>query len=509
MYYESQLARTRRQYHHRIAEFLEEKHLRDLGAEGEADSTTAMIAHHAFAAQDWPRAVQYQTLAGQYTQRLFANTAAIDHFTKALQAAETFSAEDTARQRQIAHAALGELYTTTGQFEAAFEHLEKTRALAAQAQDTDAQARASRWFARAHEMRGEYDAALEWIGKGLATLGERQTAETVQMRIISGLIQIRQGRLDQALEECLASQKLAEQLNEVAGLARTYVLLGFINVQRGNSSTALEHFDQALSLYTRAGDLAGQATTHNQRANAYFNIGQWTAADAAYREAQKVFQQLGDRYNYAITDINLGELALNQGRLDEAVAFYRSALRAIEQIGGSPYLVGVCHNNLGATFIRRGDLPIGRGHLRQAQVSFEQAQSRDFLPELERHFAEAALVAGEWAEAETRGGQALALARELDMQNEVGIDLRVLGEIALAQNNPALATERLSESLKILNELGEVYQGARTRLTLAQLHTAQAQATEADALLDQCEATFKQLGAELDWRHAQDLRAKF
>ena len=68
-------------------------------------------------------------------------------------------------------------------------------------------------------------------------------------------------------------------------------------------------------------------------------------------------------YNRSFAENNLGGIALNQGRLDEALDYYHSALEALARIGGSEYVLGALHNNLGATYIRRGEIEAGRDHL--------------------------------------------------------------------------------------------------------------------------------------------------
>ena len=119
--YESLLARTRREYHRKIAQFLEINRSDPRSPTGDV----ALLAHHAYAGQDWPRALIYQIEAGQHAQRLFANHEAIDHFNKALHCADQLPPDDTAAQRLSIHTALGELLTTTGQYEpgaGAFEY---------------------------------------------------------------------------------------------------------------------------------------------------------------------------------------------------------------------------------------------------------------------------------------------------------------------------------------------------------------------------------------------------
>ncbi len=162
--------------------------------------------------------------------------------------------------------------------------------------------------------------------------------------------------------------------------------------------------------------------------------------------------------------------------------------------------------NLGHTFIRRGEIEAAYQHLRASQDYYEQAQARDFLPEMHRYFAEAALIAGELTEAQAQGERSLHLARELAMRGEQGCALRVLGEIATAQEQFDQAKEYLQESISILEEVGDAYEGACTRLSLAQVHAYRAESTECLVALDHCIPVFERLGAALDLPAARALQ---
>ena len=157
------------------------------------------------------------------------------------------------------------------------------------------------------------------------------------------------------------------------------------------------------------------------------------------------------------------------------MTFYRRALHTLEQIGGSRYVLGVLQMNLGATFIRRGEVDAAHEHLGVSQEHFEQVQARDWLPELHYHWAEAALRASEWSEAETQAQLSLSLARELEMQGEEGKSLRVLGESALAQAQFAQAQACLDASVSLLSQVGDAYAGARSQLALARLQQQEQQ----------------------------------
>jgi tetratricopeptide (TPR) repeat protein len=137
---------------------------------------------------------------------------------------------------------------------------------------------------------------------------------------------------------------------------------------------------------------------------------------------------------------------------------------------------------------------------------FEKAQARDFLPELHRHLAEATLLTGDLAKAETEAEEALALARELAMPAEEGSSLRVLGDVARQQGETAVAITRLEESVAILEEVDDEYQLAHSHFALAQAYAAADRLDEAHAMLTACLAVFERLAATLDVTAVQALQ---
>lgn len=482
VYYHSLPLRTRRSYHGQIAAYLEAHN-------GDA----SLIAQHAFLGEDWLRALRYQALAGRQAQRLFAHHEAIDHFEKVLTCANHLPMDVTMAHRQTAHAALGEILTTLGRYEEAGPHLLAARAEAQIGGDRDGEVRAIRWLAHWCQLRGDFSTAAELIEQALILLGGVETSEAIQLHLLAGLIQARQGQFDQAEEQACIAQRSAETQQEPIGLARAYRLLAQINTQRGDNRSAIEQAQQAVQLCDRAGDLEGQATALNLLANAYFNAGQWAQASRTYYEVRDRFDRLGDVYQRAFADNNLGEIARHQGCLDEALTYYQAALRGMEQIGGSAYTLGVLHNNLGAVYSRQGELEIAQQHLHLSRSFFTEAQARDILPELQRHEAEIALAQGDEAAALAYAQQSFDLAQELGLQGEAALAQRVLGEIALARNELTAALKFLQDSAAVLDELGETYQAARTRLSLAQVDVAQGQFEAARSEIERCLPIFEQL----------------
>ncbi len=492
--YSSLAVRARREYHRRIAHYLDENRA---GGWGNGQSILPVIAQHAYLGQDWPTALRYQIQSGWRAKQLFANMEAIDHFTKALECTKHLEDNDTRHARMIIQASLGELLVNTSRYEEAEAHLLSAFSLAKTMNDVDLQANVGRWMARSYELRGMYVEAFAWIERGLAALDQRETAESAQLLLIAGLIHIRQGDYDSATARCQQALSIAESLGEVTARARAYNLLGITHL-RSNSQMAIENFQRAFNLYQAAGDLYGQATSHNLVANAYFNLGHWRQADAHYRQARQLFDQIGDVYNWAMADNNLGGIALYRGHLDDALAFYQEALLSLKKIAASDYVLGLLEMNLGATFIRRRELEEAARYLQSSQQRFAETQTREFLPELYRHQSRAALLNGKLYEAGSAAKKALHLSRELAMRDEEGAAQALLGEIALAQGDHDDAMKWLTESVTILEEIGEEYLLGRSRFALAQAYASLQNNEQALALLAPALETFERLEAALD-----------
>lgn len=492
--YNSLAVSSRKTYHRLVAAFLEDGRT---SGWGDVDSLPPLIAHHAYMGEDWPRALKYQLAAGEQAQNLSANEDAIDHFHKARHCAAQLDDLATAVARQKIHLALSQLYIGTGQYEQALEHLPVAYELAESNQDAAGKTAVCRWWARLHELRGEYPQAFTWIENGLADETQRNTAEYAQILLIAGLINIRQGQQDEALEQCRAALEIAQQLGEVTALARAYNLLGITSLS-SDSNEAIERFQRAFELYLQAGDVQGQATSHNLIANAYFNLGRWRKADFHYRQALRIFEQIGDIYNQAIAHNNLGGIAKNRGQFEEALDYYQKGLQLTEKIGGSTWIAGVFHMNLGATFVLQEDTAQAYHHLHQSRRYYEQVQSKDFMAEALRYLAEAALLDGDLEQATAWAEEGIALADELEMAVDAACCRCVLGQIAMAQDDLSKAEAQLRQSVTMLEPLSDEYQLARSRYWLACLLLVTGAKQEAQKLLAQAQTAFTHLDAALD-----------
>ncbi len=496
--YDTLLYTQRQQLHRAVAEAL---------VETQPEALT-QIAYHAYAGELWPLSLRYNLLAGEQAKQLHATQQGIDFFQKSLHSAQQLPESDTVDERKRIHLSLGELYVTTGQYEEVGEHLKTSLFLARLQGDHETEAQSCRWYARSHEQKGEYTLSMTWLGRGFSALNGSTSLEEAELSLLSGLIHVRQGNFDKAVEHCQRSLQVGEALSNIAILARTFNLLGIIDL-RSSSGGAIERFQESLKQYEQIGNVYGQATSHNLIANGYFAKGELSLADLHYRQSLDLFTQIGHVYNQVLVNNNLGGIAIKQGRLDAALGYYQRALRQLEQIHGSLWVFGALHLNIGNTLIHRKDLNGAAEELQLALAYFDQARIRDLLPELYGLFAELSWRQHDLTEAERYGQQSLELARELEMPREEGHNLRIMGEIALARGNLDQAQTYLAQSYQLLSEAGDEYESAKTQLSFAQLHIRQNQPASAQKALMACKVIFERLEAQLDLQQVNQLLGEF
>ena len=108
------------------------------------------------------------------------------------------------------------------------------------------------------QLRGDYDAALDWYRKSLAIaeqLGDRagMAASYHQLGIVAQL----RGDYDAELGWYRKSLAIAEQLGDRAGMATSYHQLGIVAQLRGDYDAALDWYRKSLAIKEQIGNRAG------------------------------------------------------------------------------------------------------------------------------------------------------------------------------------------------------------------------------------------------------------
>jgi DNA-binding CsgD family transcriptional regulator len=367
------LARERKALHRAIAEAIERVHGPSPAA---LEAHVADLAYHFYEAEVWDRVLPYAPRAGERAQALYAPRAAVEHFTRALEAGRRLDAEPPSNLLR----ACGQAYETLGDFEAARAAFEAALEQARAAGDrcTEWQALVdlgAAWMGRSYERGGEYyRSALELARQ----IGERDPRPVARTLNCVGNWHTNLEQPAQAVHHHREALALFRAVDDRRGIAETLDHLGMASYLGGDLIEAREHFEQAVALLRELdhrhglasalatlaiasggghfGDLmvlpttepggprrdaeaaleiardigwrAGEAYALNCVANTCLATGAYTRATEAARGALRLAEELEHREWIVHAECTLGTLYLDLLALSEARTQYDRAIAA-------------------------------------------------------------------------------------------------------------------------------------------------------------------------------------
>ncbi len=500
--YDNLLVARRRELHRAVARALEEQYA------GRLDSQLDALAFHYERGGLWPRALDYRLRAGAWAQRVYANAAAADHFTYALDIISHWERgpssllEDEAafppvkrgffsRQRASALTARGDVRALIGQYP---EALADYRA----ALDCGgvAKTRADiHWrIGAVYEKQSRYDDARHALEAGLKLVEKHQHSHA-RPRLLAtlGWVHIRSGQLDLAEQAARHSLELVDEQRAPREAAQAYKTLGGVYFRRGNWEQAASHWQRSLELAERANDRRETGRLSSNLGLVAVRRSRFDEAIDYFKHALESLERIGDVEATATIYNNLGGACSMAGRYDQAREYYQKSLLAHLDLGHA-LEAARCLLNLGELARKTGDLPAAIDHLTRSRDAMEKLGAAESLPEAHRQLAAAYLSANDLPSALQQGQCALDYARKIGNRLEEGISHRVLGQVARAQFDYDLAIEHLNVSQAILSELNSQDELAQTFVELVALEAACGNETQMRAWRERALEIFKQLG---------------
>jgi DNA-binding CsgD family transcriptional regulator len=260
--YSGLLARERQALHQALAEAIEQ--LADAvpaqdasGAAARREAHLEDLAYHYYAAGRWELALAYGQRAGEKAQRLYAPQAAINQYTRALDAGARVPRAPVG----VIYQQRGQAYETVGDFECALEDYTHALVAARAAQDRLLEwqsllALGFLWSGR------DYQQAGVWLEQARA-LAEELADPVLRARTLNRLGNWlgNTGRIEEAQTAHQEALRLFESRGDRRGMAETLDLLGVIYGFQGDNATAVRHFGRASELFRSLGDQRSLSTT--------------------------------------------------------------------------------------------------------------------------------------------------------------------------------------------------------------------------------------------------------
>ena len=180
--------------------------------------------------------------------------------------------------------------------------------------------------------------------------------------------------------------------------------------------------------------------------------GNQTSAEALLVCALALWEALGDEGGIARTRAGLANAALARGDLDNARAGYEAAIALAAP--GNARDSATWHNNLGVTYVRRGDLDGAERAWRACLPLFEDLDDKRSVAIILDNLGGIATVRGDLEAAFALHGRALAIKRGIKDTRGIGVTLHNMGSIAFKDGDYRRARDLFAQGFAALEEVG-------------------------------------------------------
>lgn len=249
----------------------------------------------------------------------------------------------------------------TNQLISAQSKVTEARLLYRNAEDERGQARALLFEGILLEQRWESIKAAACFAQALAYAVRIQN-ELVRADVLRswGELNINQGYLEQAAEQCDVAGDLYERCEQPPSRAHTLRLSGRLRMLRGQSKEAVAKFLQAMEVYTKLGESRNCAHVAYFLSEAYLYLGQTDEASAVCTHALHVYGEAEDSLGQANCQFRQAQIATIRGEYVRAERLCDAAMEIYTD----------CSDRMG-----QGEIELCRGEMLRQQTRYDEAGS--------------------------------------------------------------------------------------------------------------------------------------
>ena len=324
---------------------------------------------------------------------------------------------------------------------------------------------------RVYWNQGKLEQAQEWTEKAF-DLAERllDPDELARLLYHAGIRYHRQGANKLAEAHWLRSLEISEETGDLVMQARLYQNLGWQSETMGHYRLALERLEKGIELAQQCGDISSLSFIYETLGETYFVLGEWNKAIDSFQQSLNLSEQAGLRKVTSRVFSVLGDIYRIQGKWTAADECYQRALTALTATGSPQSLF---HVNLSLGLIN-----MERKRYAKAQEYLDKCWSitshgfgfTSRMASVKSTMGELAIRIGALGEAEAHANEAIELAREADVKQELAHATMVKGIVEIHRRNWSQALEHCQFARQVFEELGDKYNTGRIHAVYGQLY---------------------------------------
>ncbi len=222
------------------------------------------------------------------------------------------------------------------------------------------------------------------------------------------------GEYEEADEYYSHSLEIYKKLNDLNGIAQTYLNFGALYGIRGDYEEALSSYQKSLEIAEELGDKRGIASALQGIGNVHHTKGDYEEALSSYEKSLEIAEELGDKRIISQIIHNIGIICQNRENPEEALSYYEKSLKIKEELGDRRGIAFTLH-----------------------QVGNVQYDKRDYEEALSSY------------------KKSLEIAEELGDKRAIGRIIHNIGNVQYDKRDYEEALSSYKKSLEIAEELGD------------------------------------------------------
>jgi predicted ATPase/DNA-binding SARP family transcriptional activator/Tfp pilus assembly protein PilF len=267
--------------------------------------------------------------------------------------------------------------------------------------------------------RGEFATATTELERACDYFGAAGSTRHLALALRRlGVVRWRAGAYAEAGEYLDRSRALQESLGDYWELGRVYSALAGVAFEQGDAQRALGRAHEALRLYEASDDRRNVAAVRGNLALVYMRLGQFDMALQHNGYDLEACRDLGDRHGTAVALANRAWIYRDSGDLEGALRCAREALQMTEQVGDS-WEAARQGAEIAHIYQLQGKPALALDQYERALPVLRAHGGRYYVVAPLLHTAEVDLELGHHGEAASLVEEAMALAQELGLEDDV------------------------------------------------------------------------------------------
>lgn len=287
----------------------------------------------------------------------------------------------------------------------------------------------------------------------LAEKKELQTPEFVLALVAQGPRLAAQKKFQEAEAIYQLARKVAEGINDRAGVVAAINATGQLYEVQGKFDSALTFYEQGLAIVRETKDQAKIAETLYNIGQIHNVRGNLDTAAKFYQESLKLREDLRDKAGMGDVLNRLGVLQSKRGNFAGALELYQQSL-TVREGQGNRSQIAATYNNIGNAYHGQGLYDLALENFQKSVAEYDAAKNRRGMAMPLSNIGSIYRFKGNYALALEHQQKSLTIREEVGDKQGLAYTLLNMGEAYRLQGNDELAIDHYQRSKKLFEELG-------------------------------------------------------